>query len=412
MRGKLNPAMQPIMNQKRRGYLRDFFSRRGYRMVALSDEEQIWLFRHLARTDEYETDTKYEGLNWEWSFAPIEVQENIRKPTVDIAILEWVKEGKLEQCNPTQPLWPDGKRFALCLTHDIDVLQQFPWRERWRAFVQARQLPPAKRCRAFLGMLRYLAQFYVPQTQRQDFPLDMWLCAEAENGFRSTFFFVPDLREVAEPDIRDCYYRYDDSVIFDGRKSSVGDTVRSIAERSWDVGLHGSICSSTSPAQLRREKASVERASGAEVISNRQHYLRFDVRTTPRYLEEAGFRADSSLGSNIDYGFRAGTGGPFPWYDLEREITYDLIEIPLVVQDNAIIKAVDGNEDLVVKRALEIIDRVAACSGVVTLLWHNNHTADTVQFRSYERILHEARLRGAWGCSIRDLVDWWAGRGG
>jgi hypothetical protein len=58
------------------------------------------------------------------------------------------------------------------------------------------------------------------------------------------------------------------------------------------------------------------------------------------------------------------------------------------------------------------MDRVAEVGGVLTLLWHNEKRPDSPAFGCYRAILKEAAARGAWGCSMRELDNWWRGRMG
>ena len=64
------------------------------------------------------------------------------------------------------------------------------------------------------------------------------------------------------------------------------------------------------PGALAAERAALERATGLEIGTTRQHLLHWDVRRTPRLQEAAGLRVDSSLGFNRGVGFRAGTSLP------------------------------------------------------------------------------------------------------
>src|SRR5437868_3322358 len=109
--------------------------------------------------------------------------------------------------------------------------------------------------------------------------------------------------------------------------------MRQIADRGWDVGLHGASASSLDAGRLYAERQSIEKASGRAATTIRQHNLIFDVRYTPRNQAQAGFRADSTMGSNRGIGFRCGTAFPFPIYDLAADAPLDLLEVPMMIQD-------------------------------------------------------------------------------
>lgn len=77
-------------------------------------------------------------------------------------------------------------------------------------------------------------------------------------------------------------------------------------------------------------------------MSIRQHYLHYDIRVTPAVHAEAGFKYDSTLGFNDNVGFRFGTCYPWYLYDLKEKKEVSVIEIPLIVQDGAMLNQAKG----------------------------------------------------------------------
>src|SRR5439155_19917609 len=132
---------------------------------------------------------------------------------------------------------------------------------------------------------------------------------------------------------------------FRGERIRVADMMRTLHEEGFDVGLHGSYNSAVVPGRLVQEKQALEQAIGAAVTTTRQHFIHWDVRTTPRLQAEAGFTADSTLGFNRNVGYRTGTSLPVRWLDLERGEPFDLLELPLVVHDGALLRAVAHRPD-------------------------------------------------------------------
>jgi hypothetical protein len=233
--------------------------------------------------------------------------------------------------------------------------------------------------------------------------------AEARHGFKSTFLFMAD--PMPSPCWEDGFYHYEDRICFEGRRSTIGDLIGTVVRRGWDVGLHGSCRSHMDAEILLAEKQAVEKATGRPITSTRQHHLLCDVRCTPRVQAEAGFLTDSTFGSNINTEFRCGTCLPFFMYDRVRDEPFPLLQIPLVIQDVPLASNMAGDEELMVRRCTELLDRVADVGGVLTLLWHNSTYPDSVEFRCYQRILDYASARSAWGCSMRELDEWWRSGG-
>jgi hypothetical protein len=91
--------------------------------------------------------------------------------------------------------------------------------------------------------------------------------------------------------------------------------MRALDADGFDVGLHGSYAASSTQGMLGDERMLLERATGLEITTTRQHFLSWDIRWTPSHQEAAGLVTDSTLGFNFDVGFRAGTSLPFRLFD-------------------------------------------------------------------------------------------------
>lgn len=398
------------LTAKRRTYVYRFLEALGFGVEELGERELLQVFLLLSRAEEYATRTRHNGHNWELAFACLERRDQHLVPVIETWIREWARDGRIVRGRRARPLWPDGKRFCLCLTHDIDNLQEYPWLQRLRALPYQGRAPTRTRL-AYLGSLaKQVARRATVFRKKPSPPLDLWLEAESRFGFRSTCLFAG--QPGARPSWEDIFYRYGDMIDFEGRKCSIGDAIRAVAERGWDVGLHGSCSSHANVGLLRAEKMALERVAGVPISSTRQHHLMCDVRVTPRAQAEAGFSTDSTFGSNFGIGFRCGTGLPFFMYDIVRDEELSLLQVPLVVQDIVLARNTARDEELMVGACVALMERVAKVDGAMTLLWHNDYRRGSIEFRSYERVLESAACMGAWGCSMRQLNEWWRRRAG
>ena len=303
--------------------------------------------------------------------------------------------------------WPEGKRFAACLSHDVDSVQLDSRYELARTVALmsrnasglARKLKPLG---SLVGLRKSPRKFDV---------FTPWVEAEQRHGFRSSFFFFPT--RVRERHIIDNVYRWDDRTTYRGETCSVREIARDLHRRGWDIGLHGSYLSPGSYDMLAEQKEDVEQAIGESVITSRQHNLHFDSAKTPALLERAGLKLDSTLGSNRDIGFRAGTSYPFRMWDAAARDWLRLVEIPLVLHDGALLRPDNLDLDLESAFALckTIIDRVAETRGVVTLLWHPDKAALPDWFALYTRLLEYIHQQNGWGASARQIHEWWGSSG-
>jgi hypothetical protein len=125
------------------------------------------------------------------------------------------------------------------------------------------------------------------------------------------------------------------------------DQVYSAASvKGYRSGIHPSFLSFRDEQTLKAEKQKLAQISGEEIIFNRQHFLHFDFRLTPRIIENVGLKYDSSIGFTRSIGFRSGTGFEHRLYDFEREKPYDFIEMPLVVMDSSLVHHTKDDMDL------------------------------------------------------------------
>lgn len=312
-----------------------------------------------------------------------------------------------------KPVWPDEKPFAVCLTHDVDEVSLYSIKQSLRsrkaelliagsAFQKIKSLMGAS-----IDLTR--AASHIPQKD----PIhcyERWLKAERECDAHSTFFFWPGLSAVTKRHHTDCPYELDDPILFDNQKCSVAEMIREMDRRGWEIGLHPSWYSFDDVDELKRQKEALETALGHEVISIRQHYLHYDIRVTPAAHAEAGFKYDSTLGFNDNVGFRFGTSYPYHLYDLKAEKELPIMEIPLVIQDGAMLNPEKGmrlDEDTAFQYIIQIAGIVENVGGVLTLLWHTNWIMQEAWWTLFLRVLEHLKQQNAFFASVREIGEWW-----
>lgn len=340
----------------------------------------------------------------------------------------WLLENAAEALTSASP-WPRGKKFAVCLTHDVDLVTYSSWKPGLRRAGKLLRLlggdksgimTKVKSLSSLWG-LRNLANLLVRKgdrclpTKRSGRDLfSLWLTLEAHFGFRSTFFFLPDHSPRYHP-FDGPMYRYRDRIDFENGPATVAELMRELDRRGWEVGLHGTFYSFDDPQELKRQKEQVERAIQNEVVSIRQHCLHFDITKTPKAQGEAGFKYDSTFGSNRLIGFRNGMAFPFYFYDLVADAPLPVLEIPLHIQDGALFDPdnLDLTPPLALRWAKQLIDRVEETKGLVTLLWHPQTTDERRfpgWFSVYAELLSYIAKKDAWVAPVREIGYWWEQR--
>ncbi|HEX4324969.1 MAG TPA: polysaccharide deacetylase family protein [Gaiellaceae bacterium] len=291
-----------------------------------------------------------------------------------------------------------GARFAVALTHDVDV----PW--RWTrigvlgAAARLKSHALAGRAGPAVHEARGLALMPVHKLRGTD---PNWRFAEiaAEEGAldaRSTFFLMAGYGHRADGAAPEAYDRLRPRL------------VETLLETGAEVGLHGSYLAAEDVERLARERAALAQLDGP-LIGHRYHYLRVDPHRNLAPLAGIGFRYDTSLGFPDALGFRAGIAHPFRPWDFERDRPADLVEVPLAVMDATL--AEERYENLSAAeakpRVLSLLDWAAEHGGAFSILWHPERF-DGPSARGWDRLYFElieaVRERGGVCLSAGELA--------
>ena len=367
------------------------------------------LARRLLRLEEYESDRRDRWGRWDFDLSESFRAGRLREPEVD----RWVAERRdeLAPTTPLEPLWPEGHRFAVCLTHDVDLVSDRSTPRQVARHALAGldggglvrfARPPVRLARSLRsGVAR------VPSARET---LERSAALEAERGATASYLFtMPPAGRLGR---YDCVYAPEDPCLFRGQRQRVGDVMRTLAAEGFDVGLHGSYEAALRPGALAAERETLLRATGIDATTTRQHLLHWDVRRTPRLQEEAGLGVDSSLGFNRNVGFRAGTSLPFRHFDVAARERLDLLEVPLVAQDASLLDA--WGLELDVSDAFDVVsgllDQAAELGTAVTLVFHPDKLVRPDWLELYEQSLDHAAATGGWLTSLHELATWWRDR--
>ena len=368
--------------------------------------------RRFLRIEEYEQAKRDPWGCWDHSFSENFREGLLEVPEVDLWLVE--QRRRLGAEATLEPLWPDGKRFAVCLTHDVDLLARkatlrqvvryargglnrgSPTRDPLR---YAR--PPARAVRA---LRRGIASS--PSIENT---LELSAALESQYGATASYFFTVPATGAGSR--YDCTYALGDRCTFRGVRTKVSDVVGTLAAEGFDIGLHGSYYSAVVPGILAAERATLEQGSGITATTTRQHFLHWEITKTPHLQDAAGFVADSTLGFNRAPGYRASTTLPFRHFDVKTERALDLLEVPLVVEDSALLGPIaaeraDSAEEVVGS----LVDTAKDVGGAITFLFHPDKLVHPEWLALYEWSLAYVAEAGGWLTSVSGLEQWWTAR--
>ena len=331
----------------------------------LRSEPELWDI--FTRKEEYNPPFRDKYRRFPYYLS---TERNIFEPQVSKYLVE----------NGLKMVYPDGKEFAVCLTHDIDVLSY----SRMGIVTDAgRHLLHGQWKDAFKRPFYNVNKRWNPWWNFKKI-MDL----EEEYGAISTFFIMG-----LEEGDQDFNYRAED----------ISQELNCIMDRGWEVGLHGGHEAYQDLRALKRQKANLERSLGKDVVGYRNHFLRFKVPDTWELLEKAGFKYDATFGYSDCIGFRNGMCHPFKPYDLRASREIDILEIPLVVMDGTLDQYMRLDEGKAWDVTRRLIDTVELYHGVFTLLWHNTYI-EGERLSFFEKILRYCREKGAWMTSGENIT--------
>jgi len=324
-------------------------------------------------------------------------QELASKPVVDF-LEKILFEAILEACRDRhiplvqKSIWPDGKTFAVCLTHDVDeITKTYQWISRPLRYLMKRNIPGFKgQLSSLLQKIRGIEPYYT---------YDDIIGIENALGAKSTYYILKETGTF-KLSSKKTWYLY-------GRNRSLqSPKIRALIEKLQangdEVAIHGSYFSYLEPGLLEEQTRELEGIIHEKILGSRQHNLNLDIPKTWEYQLKTGLQYDTSLGFKDTIGFRWGTS--FPFYPFTQGKTIPMLEIPLIIMDICLESCENKESD-----CIRIADEVEKYQGVLTLLWHPPifNTLEYPQFRDiYISINQYCRDRNAWIARARDIFEW------
>jgi peptidoglycan/xylan/chitin deacetylase (PgdA/CDA1 family) len=279
-------------------------------------------------------------------------------------------------------IWPDNKRFAVCLTHDVDRIKK-----TYQYITKSGK-----------GNRRGIRQIFEFENPYWCFPIIM----DIEDKFevRSTFFFLQESKKINLLKPKDWAlsvgkYKFNNKKVY--------EIIQILNRNGWEIGLHGSYESCKHEDLLKEEKTDLEQVLGTAVMGIRQHYLHLEIPKTWRIQQKVGFLYDASFGFRDRIGFREERYLPFHPFD------NSFLEIPLALMDGALFSNY-GNEDAVWRECLDLIITAERQRGLLTVLWHQrvfNEDEFPGWCNVYVKILQECMQRGAYFGTCKDIHNLW-----
>jgi peptidoglycan/xylan/chitin deacetylase (PgdA/CDA1 family) len=277
--------------------------------------------------------------------------------------------------------WPDGKKFAVCLSHDVDRI-----RKTYQVFTH------------FIIERRPYHLFSIFKNPNPYWCFERIMEIEKKYNVRSTFFFLKETKklEIFKPSTYVLSLGH-----YDFQDPDVTQIIRKLDSDGWEIGLHGSYDSYQDKKLMLQEKQELENVVGKSIIGIRQHYLNLEIPDTWEIQKEIGFKYDATFGFRDKIGFRDDKVAPFkPFND-------SFLVVPLTVMDGVVF-SIYKNDVARWEKINELINITEKKGGLISFLWHQR-VFNEKEFPGwsimYERIIKECKKRGAYFVTGKELFQ-------
>lgn len=251
--------------------------------------------------------------------------------------------------------------FGFMLTHDVDRVDYYHWRETAYKLMQLLGLKKPHYDKKRLAKATFEALL---PTIFPGYKNDPWWNfksirkLERTLNIKSAWYF---LNRDGSP--HDAKYHLEEQRI----KNLIFD----LSSEGCEIGLHGSIKTATETTAMIRAKSRLDKLCHTPAVGTRQHFLKFHYPSTLKIQEEAGLQYDTTMGFAEHEGFRNSYCYPFRPYDHNKDEMLNIWEFPLTIMDTTLFgyrQLTYGNMKASIDNLMEECQRFG---GLMVMLWHN-----------------------------------------
>ncbi|MEM6263821.1 MAG: polysaccharide deacetylase family protein [Bacteroidota bacterium] len=159
--------------------------------------------------------------------------------------------------------------------------------------------------------------------------------------------------------------------------------VKGLKEKGYGIGLHPSYATYLNPERIKFERERLNRLVLEDSEHSRQHFLRYRLPETFRFLLEAGIRHDYTLAMYTDRGFPTGMALSYPWFDLGKNEATELMLHPTTVMDRSLKDYQGLGVDEAMTQCRELWKEVDTVNGCFRILLHNNTLSDEGEWEGW-----------------------------
>jgi hypothetical protein len=311
------------------------------------------VFYMISRIEEWQSFQKDQHERFELKESILHKHKFHLKPVVDI----WIEELKEELLKKFSMLSFPPREFKTIASIDVDNLYAY----KGKGFI--RTVGAGLKDLIRLDFANIMRRNRVINNIDED-PFDIYSSFSlfcSQNNIPLVFFFL--FRSGT---------KYDRTV--HPASPAFAKAIDAVKKNGAVVGLHPSYETAENAEQLKTEVSSFSK-HGA-VNFSRQHFLRFNIQSTPHELLKNGIKADFSMGFASGAGFRAGTTQPFYFYDFNKEEITDLLFVPFCAMDGAYFIYSKVSAETALNELLSIKNEVRRVNGIFLSVFHERTFAE------------------------------------
>jgi len=290
--------------------------------------------------------------------------------------------------------------FGFMLTHDVDRVDYYHWRETIYRFMQLLGLKKAHypRRRLLKAAFNALLPTLVPSYNNDPWwNFESLRGQERELGFSSVWYF---LNRDGSP--HDAKYTFSET--------RIQSLIHFLQKDGCEIGLHGSIKTVNSQKDMAKAYALLQNECDLAIKGTRQHFLMMQYPRTLQIQQNAGLKYDTTLGFAEHEGFRNSYCYPFKPFNHEKDTMLDIWEFPLATMDTTLFGYREMTHPEMLKSTENLIKEIFRFGGLFVLLWHNCNF-DEYQYpgitRLYKQLLqaiHSMQPESTTGISVLDKL--------
>ena len=177
--------------------------------------------------------------------------------------------------------------------------------------------------------------------------------------------------------------------VFDKPISYQNNEFRQLLQHLCDyakMGLHASYASTDDPKLVETESDRLASLLHRKTVRNRYHFLRLSLPKSYDALIDNEILHDYTMGYAEQPGFRAGTGSPYPFFDLESDCETPLTIHPFAAMDSTFYYYQKLSPEAAQKVYFKLIDELKSVGGVLSLLWHNQSLCEDFGWQGWRAV--------------------------